>query len=252
MANDAAALDVHVSSRGAISDAQRDQARDKIARLVRLCREPVLVAQVRLVVENGPGAIALPRSRPCRHRRNTLDHMARHRHRGDRSRRRPLRRRSRDSKPVASHADECGLHGSAAPRRGARDGQKYSPIHRRARLVRRKSFALERCRSTKRFDLDALAHDSIFSRQTTMRDCVLSYDADGLELLHPDDVKPDVSAVAVPVRLRAVAAVELTEAEARERLDVGHERFVFFLSSTNRGNVMYLRRDGHYGLIEAG
>ena len=54
MANDAAAVDVHVSTRGAISDAQRDLARDKIARLVRLCREPVRVAQVRLVIESGP------------------------------------------------------------------------------------------------------------------------------------------------------------------------------------------------------
>src|SRR5437868_13822954 len=55
MANDAAAVDVHVSTRGLISDAQRDQARDKIARLVRLCREPVRVAQVRLVADTGSG-----------------------------------------------------------------------------------------------------------------------------------------------------------------------------------------------------
>jgi hypothetical protein len=98
-----------------------------------------------------------------------------------------------------------------------------------------------------------LAHDFyLFREQTTMRDCVLSYDTDGLVLAHPDDVSPDVSGVSVPLRLRPIAAIQLTEAEARERLDVGGERFVFFLSSTDRGNVMYLRRDGHYGLIEAG
>ena len=119
--------------------------------------------------------------------------------------------------------------------------------------MRRKSFALEALSLDEAaFDLDALAHDFyLFREQSTMRDCVLTYGADGLELVHPDDVAPDVSALTVPVRLRPVAAIELTELDARERLDVAHEPFVFFLSN-GRGNVMYARRDGHYGLIEAG
>ena len=43
---------------------------------------------------------------------------------------------------------------------------------------------------------------------------------------------------------------ELTLSEAEERLDNRHERFVFFLNpETGRGNVIYRRYDGHYGLI---
>jgi ribosomal subunit interface protein len=261
MANDAAALDVHVSSRGAVSDAQRDQARDKIARLVRLCREPVLMAQVRLVVENGPG-----RNRPAEVEAVLdIDGKIARAHVAaatvteaidlvvDRLRRRISRledRRHRMPERRAASNGSSWRHGEVPAQR-----PEYSTRSIDERdVVRRKSFALEPLSLDEAaFDLDALAHDFyLFREQTTMRDCVLSYDADGLELLHPDDVTPDVAALAVPVRLRPVAAVELSEAEARERLDVGHERFVFFLSSTNRGNVMYLRRDGHYGLIEAG
>ena len=108
-------------------------------------------------------------------------------------------------------------------------------------VVRRKSFALEPLSIDEAaFDLDSLAHDFyLFREQTTIRDCVLSYGADGLELVHPDDVTPDASVLAVPVRLRPVAAIELTELDARAT-DVGHEPFVFFLSD-GRGAVMYAR-----------
>jgi hypothetical protein len=42
----------------------------------------------------------------------------------------------------------------------------------------------------------------------------------------------------------------LTETQARERLDVGGEPFVFHLDPVDRrGRVLYRRYDGHYGLI---
>jgi len=261
MVNDAAAVDVHVSTRGAISDAQRDQARDKIARLVRLCREPVRVAQVRLVVEAAPG-----RDRPA-DVEAVLDidgKVARaHVAAGtiaeaidlvvDRLRRRIERledRRHRLPERRAATNEARSRHAELPVQRPEYSARSVDERE----VVRRKSFALEPLSLDEAaFDLDALAHDFyLFQEQTTMRDCVLSYGADGLELAHPDDVSPDVSAIAVPVRLRPVAAIELTESEARERLDVAHEPFVFFLSSAGRGNVMYVRRDGHYGLIEAG
>jgi hypothetical protein len=46
---------------------------------------------------------------------------------------------------------------------------------------------------------------------------------------------------------------ELTLAEAEERLDTSNEPFVFFVHpDTHRGNVVYRRYDGHYGLITPG
>ena len=257
-----AAVDVHVSSRGAVSDSHREQARDKIARLARLCREPVRVAQVRLIVEPSAG-----RARPVEVEAVLdIDGKVARAHVAaatvteaidlvvDRLRRRIERledRRHRMPERRAATNGSSWRHGEVSTQR-----PEYSTrsIDERE-VVRRKSFALEPLSLDEAaFDLDALAHDFyVFREQTTMRDCVLSYDdADGLVLAHPDDVTPDLSAVAVPVRLRAIAAVQLTEAEARERLDVGGEPFVFFLSSTDRGRVMYRRRDGNYGLIEAG
>lgn len=260
MVNDAAALDVQVSSRGAVSDAQRDHAREKITRLVRLCREPVRMAQVRLIVEAGSG-----RARPAEvEALLDIDGKVARAHVAaatineaidlviDRLRRRVERledRRHRLPERRAATNEARGRHAELPVQR-----PEFSPRSVDEReVVRRKTFALEPLSLDEAaFDLDALAHDFyLFREQTTMRDCVLSFGSDGFELTHPDDVTPDVSAIAVPVRLRPVAAVELTESEARERLDVGHEPFVFFLSSNARGNVMYVRRDGNYGLIEA-
>ena len=261
MANDAAAVDVHVSTRGAISDGQRDLARDKIARLVRLCREPVRVAQVRMVIQAGPA-----RDRPAEVEAVldidgkvarahvaaatiaeavdlVVDRLRRRIERLEDRRHRLPERRAATNEARSRHAEVPAQR----PEYSARSIEERD-------VVRRKSFALEPLSLDEAaFDLDALAHDFyLFQEQTTMRDCVLSYGAGGLELTHPDDVKPDVSAISVPVRLRPVAAIQLTELDARERLDVGHEPFVFFLSASGRGNVMYVRRDGHYGLIEAG
>ena len=260
MANDAAALDVHVSTRGAISDAQRDLARDKVARLVRLCREPVRLAQVRLIIEAGPG-----RDRPAEVEAVLdIDGKVARAHVAagtiteavdlvvDRLRRRIERledRRHRLPERRAAAHEARSRHAEIPTQR-----PEYSTRSIEEReVVRRKSFALAPLSIDEAaFDLDALAHDFyLFREQQTMRDCVLSYGADGLELVHPDDVTPDVSGLTVPVRLRPVAAIELTETDARERLDVGHEPFVFFLAN-GRGNVMYARRDGHYGVIEAG
>lgn len=43
---------------------------------------------------------------------------------------------------------------------------------------------------------------------------------------------------------------ELTVAEAMERLAADRETFVFFVNAlTGRGNVIYRRYDGHYGLV---
>ncbi|MEO8694335.1 MAG: HPF/RaiA family ribosome-associated protein [Acidimicrobiales bacterium] len=261
MANDAAALDVHMSTRGSISDAQRDLARDKVARLVHLCREPVLLAQVRMVLQSDPA-----RDRPAEVEAVLdIDGKIARAHVAaatineavdlvvDRLRRRIERledRRHRLPERRAATNDARSRHAEVPAQRPEYEARSIEERE----VVRRKSFALEPLSLDEAaFDLDALAHDFyLFQEQTTMRDCVLSYGEDALELAHPDDVTPDVSALSVPLRLRPIAAIHMSELDARERLDVGHEPFVFFLSADNRGNVMYLRRDGNYGVIEAG
>ena len=258
---DAVAVDVQVRARGAISEGQRAQAREKVSRLARLCREPVRVAQVRLTLEPGAG-----RARPAEVEAVLdIDGTVARAHVAaatipeaidlvvDRLRRRIERLEDRRHRLPERRAASNGARARHAERPAQRPERFDRGLDERE-VVRRKSFALEPLTLDEAaFDLDALAHDFyLFREHTTMRDCVLSYGAYGLELAHPADVTPDLANVAVAVRTRPVVAVTMSESDARERLDVGHERFVFFVSASGRGAVLYLRNDGHYGLIEAG
>lgn len=68
-----------------------------------------------------------------------------------------------------------------------------------------------------------------------------------LAQLHP---RPEPGPVAAPLTLSAVPAATLTLPEAKERLDLTDQPFLFFADpATGRGNVLYHRYDGHYGLI---
>ncbi|WP_168200834.1 HPF/RaiA family ribosome-associated protein [Allokutzneria sp. NRRL B-24872] len=98
-------------------------------------------------------------------------------------------------------------------------------------LVRRKTYAAEPMSVLDaRVDMDLLDHDFyLFVDQETGRDAVVAHD---------DTV------------LDADAAPVLTVAQAVERLDLSDEPFVFFVDpDTGRGTLVYLRYDGHYGLI---
>ena len=169
MANDAAALDVHVSTRGAMSDAQRDLARDKIARLVRLCREPVRLAQVRLVVESGAGSRPPGRGRGrTRHRRQGRSGPRRggHDHRSGRSggRSSPASHRATRGPTPSPTRAPCGIpRSSFAPRRSARrNARSTSPDRSKSARSYGASRSLSnRYRSTRRHSI------SIPSRTTS-------------------------------------------------------------------------------------
>jgi hypothetical protein len=56
--------------------------------------------------------------------------------------------------------------------------------------------------------------------------------------------------VAVPLTVSEIPAPRMTVNEAKQRLDLTGYPFVFFADDvTGRGNVLYHRYDGHYGLI---
>lgn len=66
------------------------------------------------------------------------------------------------------------------------------------------------------------------------------------ELMAPDG-SPDSDS---PVPAAAAEPARVSVDEARRLLDLGDERFVFFLDpDTTRGGVLYRRYDGHYGLV---
>lgn len=254
-------LEVTVTTHGEITEAAKQYATDKITQLARYTKKPILFAQVKLTLEPNPS-----RERPAL-AEATLDlngqpvraHVAgrdlleavdlledrlrrrldRHNHRADRTQHRA---------PVADTGE--WRHGDLPTQR-----PEYfdRPVEDRE-VVRHKTFALEPMTCDEAaFDLDVLGHDFyLFTDIDTGADSVVSYaDVDGHLVLMQASAETRVPvAAAVPIEASTQRPAELSLREAQERLDAAHERFVFFVNTdTGRGNVVYLRYDGHYGLI---
>jgi sigma 54 modulation/S30EA-like ribosomal protein len=100
-------------------------------------------------------------------------------------------------------------------------------------------------------EADLLGYDfHLFTEQSTGEDAVIYRSGAGyrLALAHPHPgrlgpVGPAIDVIPAP-------APRLTVAEAASRLEAASEPFLFFRDAkTGRGNVIYLRYDGHFGLI---
>jgi ribosomal subunit interface protein len=246
---------------GDVPEVAKQYAAEKITQLARYTRRPIVYALLRLSLESRR-AIERPAVAEA-----TLDlggqivraHVAAHDPIAaidlldDRLRRRLERQARRNNR---------GQHRTAAPQsNGWRHGDLPTqrpeyfdrPIEERE-VVRHKTFALEPMTCDEAaWDLDMLGHDFyLFTEIGSGREAVI-YHADGdghLELMRADTggTHPDGDAVAVVVSNQHPPELSLEDAE--ERLDASHERFVFFLNAeSGRGNVVYLRYDGHYGLI---
>ncbi|MFI1563196.1 sigma 54 modulation/S30EA ribosomal C-terminal domain-containing protein [Streptomyces sp. NPDC020490] len=120
-------------------------------------------------------------------------------------------------------------------------------------VVRHKSFSLAlESPDEAAFELETMDYDfHLFTDLGTGEDSVL-YRAGPtgyrLAQIHP---QPDlVGPVDVPLTLSELPAPRMGVAEAKQRLDLTGFPFVFFAdATTGRGNVLYHRYDGHYGLI---
>ncbi len=100
------------------------------------------------------------------------------------------------------------------------------------------------------FEMGQLDHDFYLFRDVASgEDSVLARDGTGYRLQH---LGPTVasSSSELDVAVDPRPAPTFTVEQAIELLDGSGERFVFFASAqTGRGNVLYRRYDGHYGLI---
>ncbi|NUU21525.1 MAG: sigma 54 modulation/S30EA ribosomal C-terminal domain-containing protein, partial [Streptomycetaceae bacterium] len=126
------------------------------------------------------------------------------------------------------------------------------PPHERE-IVRHKSFALAReTPDEAAFEMDAMDYDfHLFTDLGTGQDSVI-YRAGptGLRLAQVQP-RPDlIGPLAVRLTVSPTPAPRLRPSFARRRLDASCDPFVFFTHAvTGRGNVLYRRYDGHYGLI---
>lgn len=118
-------------------------------------------------------------------------------------------------------------------------------------IVRRKTFALTPMTPDEAaYEMSLLGHDFyLFTDSRSGKDAVVYLDGDGRFAIRGEAV-PSTDSVGLVETVGT--APELSVNEAMSRLELAGEPFVFFLDpETRRGRVLYVRYDGHYGLITA-
>lgn len=132
----------------------------------------------------------------------------------------------------------------------AREGYYPRPPEERE-IVRRKTFAMAPMTPDEAaYEMEMLGHDFyLFTDSTSGKEAVVYHDGNGRFALSGEAVPTGEDATLVQV---VGSAPTLSEQEARRRLEVSGEPFVFYLDEADgRGRVLYIRYDGHYGLITA-
>lgn len=253
---------LEISTSGPVPDRDVDHALDKVGKVVSTFGDTVLHTDLRLTVATDPA-----RDRPATVRVivdvegdpiraqvsatlmseaiDLLEDRLRRRFEQLSAYRQTLRRRGTGSgEGQWRHGDLPSNRPDHHPR----------PVDERE-IVRHKSFEPDETTLDEAvFDLEAMDFDfCLFHDLASGQDAVVRRTEGGayvVRYVHG----PDPSAVDVPsaatVHVDARRAAVLTVDEARERLEAGQERWVFFEdATTRRGHVLYLRYDGHYGLI---
>jgi ribosome-associated translation inhibitor RaiA len=253
-------LQVQAETRGAVPEGAISFAVQRVSSLLRAASEPVLFARVRLTMAADPAvqrpAIAqvnidlngrLIRARAAAETmREAVEHAC------DRMRIR-LERVARNWAAIRGRQPLSGpgewRHQSlAAPR------LPYFPRPPEERVViRRKSYALARQTPDEAVtDAELLGYEfHLFTEKSTGEDSVVYRVRDGyrLALAHPRSRR--LGPVAPSITLSKMPAPRLLVAEATARLEATSQPFSFFINAeTGRGNLIYHRYDGHYGLIE--
>jgi ribosomal subunit interface protein len=241
-----------------VSDHTRRLAREKVAALERVVKGPILSARVVLTLEQNPripeparaeaeislqGRLVRARSaapsldaavddvaeRLQRHLRRYVDRMI-----------------TRQREPGEARPGERS-HRAWSP---ARPPTFERPVEERE-IVRRKSFAFGPMSVEDAADaLEDLDHEFfLFHDADTDTDAVVYWRDDGLLALIESRGAESADYGPVHEHNRFAAPISL-EAAVAEMNEVGH-RFLFFENpATGRGNVLYRRYDGNYGLIE--
>ncbi len=252
-------LDIQVTTQGSVTAAEQRYAVEKIESAARLAHRPIQYAKVTLVEESNPATerparakahldvsgrfvrahVAAPRMREAidlldKRLRRQLEQLADYR----------LRRRRQ-----AGTAEEGAWRRGTAPRR--RPDYFPRPPEERE-LVRHKSYApTPMTPEEAALELELLDYDFfLFKSADTGGDSLVYRRRDGSLALLSDNEgaeglidQPEDRPPPAPLSLEG----------ATERLNVTGERFLFFVDSeTGRGNVLYHRYDGHYGLIVPG
>jgi ribosomal subunit interface protein len=252
-------INIEVTARGNVSKGVRAEARRKLDRLEGFSKGPILGARVVLIQEPNP-RIALParaeaeinlQGRLVRARaaapsmEAAVDDMA---ERLQRQLRRYVDRLvTSEHEPASPPPGEWSHHAWSPPRPAV----FVRPVEER-QLIRHKSFAFDPMSVEQAIDaLKDLDHDFfLFHDAGADADAVVYWRDDRtLGLIEPPSAKPADRAGATHEKSRFSEPIDLATAIAE--MDALEHRFLFFENAASgRGNVIYRRYDGHYGLIE--
>lgn len=249
--------DVVVQTRGEVSATERAYAKEKVTRVQSFAPGPVLFARVELSLHADPA-----RERPA-FAKAELDvdgrlvraHIAastmfeaidlleaRLRERMERFAHTPEAKRLR----LRDRGEHEWRHGDPT-----RSTHHLRPVEERE-IVRHKTFAVgEMTPGEAVLDLELLDHDFyLFTNRETGEDNVLARtEAGGYELLELS-LTCSLEEGTTQVRRSETKPPTLSIEDAVQLLDLGESPFVFFVDPTGgRGQVLYRRYDGHYGLI---
>jgi ribosome-associated translation inhibitor RaiA len=250
--------EVAVHATGPVTKTERAYASRKIAQLLRIAPGPVLFAKADLVSETDPARErpAIVKAELDVNGRLVRAHVAaatmfaavdlveaRLRHRLERLAETGAARRLRH------RSDQSWHHGDPAAHR-----PHYHPRPPDEReVIRHKTFAVAPMTPDEAIlDLELLDHEFyLFQDTDSSVDCVVARaDGAGYELLCSEASGP-VDSVA-PISLSPRHAPTMALEDAVELLDLSEDRFVFYGdTASGRGQVLYRRYDGHYGLITA-
>jgi ribosomal subunit interface protein len=252
-------MQVEVTARGAVDEATKRRASAEIERLEHYLKGPVMEARVVLKQEQNPripfparaeGSIVLA-GHPVRARAAAASMDAAVDELGERLQRQARqhvdRQVTRRREPAVSPQGEWRHASLPTPR----PERSFRPPQERL-LERRKEFGLEPIDVAEAaFQMQALDHHFFLYRDAaTGADALLYRRDDGqLAVIDPPGVTA-TSAGAPPREASRISRPISLETALSEMDELGH-RFLFFVNEeSNRGNVIYLRFDGHYGLIE--
>lgn len=253
-------LDVVVVVRGRVPGDAADHVRSRIAALARHAHEPVLYARAKITEARDP-AVASPAIAQANldlNGRLVQAHVAAETMREaiDLLHDRLARRLER----MARHW-EARRGGRPAPGEHEWRHSKL-PTHRpdyhprpadQRQILRHKAFTLAVATPDEAaFDMDAMDYDfHLFTDPDTGRDSVI-YRAGptGYRVAGTAAAAKPAGPAAMPLTVSSAPAPCLAISEAIERLELTGQPFVFFVDAdTERGNILYHRYDGHYGLI---
>ena len=250
---------VQAETRGAVPEGAVGFAVHRVSSLLKMAPEPVLFARVKLTMAADP-AVERPaiaqvnvdlNGRLIRAQAAGETMRAATGHACDRLRIRIGRAARnwaavRGGQPVAG-AGEWRHQSQPAPR------LPYYPRPPEERtIVRHKSYALAHQTPDEAVaDAELLGYDfHLFTERSTGEDSVIYRSGDGYRLVLARPRTHRLGPVDPSITVCPAPAPRLSIAGAINRLEAAGQPFLFFVNAeTSRGNLIYHRYDGHYGLI---